>query len=288
MPLIVTTPSPNDTLLKVFRQALRPLVRLLLAKGIAYPQLIELLKGLYVELAVGEFPVAGKEQTDSRISLLTGIHRKDIKRLRTQTSDEEKTPEAVSLGMRLVNAWQRAPFADEEGRPKQLPRLARHGGDLSFEMLVTSVSKDIRARSVLDEWVRLGVATLDGNDCVSLAVDAFVPHQGFAEKAYYFGHNLHDHAAAAASNLIGNRAPFLERSVHYARLPESVISALGKDAEAGGMRLLKSLNKKAQDGVASARESAGGTDSKESPQRFTFGLYFYADDVPLRDTESLK
>lgn len=278
----MTTSAPNDTLLKVLRQALRPLVRLLLAKGIAYPQLIELLKGLYVELAVRDFPVAGKEQTDSRISLLTGIHRKDIKRLRALPPDEQRVPESVSLGMRLINVWQSPPFADPDGTPKRLQRLARQGGELSFESLVSSVSKDIRARSVLDEWTRLGIVRQEDDDTVTLASDAFVPHQGFEEKAFYFGHNLHDHAAAAASNLLGEQPPLLERSVHYARLPASAVAALAQDAEAGGMRLLKSLNRKAQ-----AIEPATGESS--AAQRFTFGVYFYAEDAaPIRLPEDTQ
>jgi hypothetical protein len=263
------TQAIPDTLLKALKRALRPLVRLALAKGVGFPQLAELMKELYVDVAARDFPVPGKAQTDSRLSLLTGIHRKDIKRLRNLPRDEERLPESVGLGMRLVNAWNNPPFADEEGQPRPLPRLASRGGELSFEALVASVSKDIRARAVLDEWVRLGVVTMDGDQNVLLASDAFVPHQGFAEKAFYFGHNLHDHTAAAASNLIGEGAPFLERSVHYATVPADVAAAIAKDAESGGMRLLKSLNRKVQ------QADAGAADAPK--QRFTFGIYYYAE-----------
>ena len=263
------TQAIPDTLLKALKRALRPLVRLALAKGVGFPQLAELMKELYVDVAARDFPVPGKAQTDSRLSLLTGIHRKDIKRLRNLPADEERLPESVGLGMRLVNAWNNAPFADDEGQPKPLPRLASRGGDLSFEALVASVSKDIRARAVLDEWIRLGVVTVDADQNVILASDAFVPHQGFAEKAFYFGHNLHDHTAAAASNLIGEGAPFLERSVHYSKVPAEVAAAIAKDAESGGMRLLKSLNRKVQ------QSDSGATDAPR--KRFTFGIYYYSE-----------
>ena len=266
------------------RKVLRPLVRLLLANGISYPQLVEMLKHLYVELAVRDFPVSGKEQTDSRISLLTGIYRKDVKRLREMPPDDERPPDTVSFGMRLMNAWQLPPYSDETGTPRSLHRLARHGGELSFETLVASVSKDIRSRAVLDEWVRFGIASVDKNDEVTLITEAFVPNQGFAEKAFYFRHNLHDHAAAAASNLLGEDAPFLERSVQHGHLPASVVQALALEAENGGMRLLKSLNRTAQ--TASLEAQANNTDA-DTQQRFTFGIYFYADDAappPLEET----
>ena len=272
------TQAIPDSLLKALKRALRPLVRLALAKGVGFPQLAELMKELYVDVAARDFPVPGKAQTDSRLSLLTGIHRKDIKRLRELPADEERLPESIGLGMRLVNAWNSPPFADADGQPKPLARLASRGGDLSFDALVASVSKDIRARAVLDEWLRLGVVAVDEAQNVILASDAFVPHQGFAEKAFYFGHNLHDHVAAAASNLAGDRPPFLERSVHYAKVPADLVAALGKDAETGGMRLLKSLNRKVQ--------QAPATEAGAPLQRFTFGVYFYSE--PSADPTSVE
>lgn len=267
-----------EVLLKALRRALRPFVRLMLAKGVGYPQVAELFKEIFVSVADNEFRIDGKAQTDSRISLLTGIHRKDVKRLRAQPEDEESVPESVSLGMRLVSAWGEPPFADEDGKPRPLPRLARRGGELSFDALVASVSKDIRARAVLDEWLRLGVVKLDVEDCVTMDAAAFVPSQGFEEKAFYFAHNLHDHAAAAVNNVLGG-APFVERSVHYDAVPADLIERLVRDAESGGMRLLHSLNRKAMAAPAAAETTA---------KRFTFGIYFYAEHAIMEDRTKVK
>ena len=89
------------------RALLRPLVRLLIAKGIGLPALMELLKEAYVDVAVAEFPVGEKKQTDSRISLLTGIHRLDVKHLRSEiVSGNDGPPMSVSLGAQIVaRAW---------------------------------------------------------------------------------------------------------------------------------------------------------------------------------------
>ena len=61
---------------------LRPLVRLLIRSGITFPVATELLRELYVNVAENDFGLPDKEQTDSRVSLLTGIHRKEVRRLR--------------------------------------------------------------------------------------------------------------------------------------------------------------------------------------------------------------
>src|SRR5262245_6581941 len=207
--------TPRPSLLNALRHLLRPLVKLLTAQGVTYPMLTELLKGIYVEVAVREFALGGTAPSDSRVSLLSGVHRKDVKRLRGAQAPGETMPEAVALGAQLAAAWTtRRDLRDRSGLPRPLPRLASQGGERSFEGLVASISKDIRARPLLDEWLRIGAVELDGEDRVVLRAAAFVPTRGFDEKAFYFGHNLHDHAAAADNNMQGGAPPSLDRSVH--------------------------------------------------------------------------
>ena len=187
--------APPQALVSALRRVLRPLVRLMLARGVSFPFVAELLKGLFVEVAEREFALEGKAQTASRLSLLSGVHRKDVRRLRgAALSAGEPMPHSVSLGAQLVAAWLAgARVCDRRGRPRPLARAASAGGEASFEALVARVSKDIRARAVLDEWLRLGIVRLDARDRVCLNAEAFVPARGFEEMAFYFGQNCHDH-----------------------------------------------------------------------------------------------
>ena len=265
--------SPPGSLVAALRHLLRPLVRLLTAQGVTYPMLADLLKQIYVDVAAREFRLEGQAPTDSRVTLLTGVHRKDVKRLRTERTDEgQAMPEMVALGAQLAAAWTtRKELRDRKGQPRALPRLASQGGSRSFEGLVASISKDIRARSLLDEWLRLGVVDIDDKDRVRLRTAAFVPSRGFEEKAFYFGHNLHDHAAAAAHNLQGAARPFLERSVHYQGLEADSVAKLAALAEKHGMDAVQSVYRSAKDCEARDRKLEG------AKQRFTFGIYFYSE-----------
>lgn len=251
----------------------------MLARGITYTYLADLLKGVFVEVAEREFPLEGKPQTDSRISLLTAVHRKDVRRLRElHESSAERVPPSVSLGAQLVAAWTGLPeYQDPTGGPRKLPRLARAGGERSFEGLVAGISKDIRSRAVLDEWLRLGVVRLNENDEVVLETDAFVPQRGFEEKAFYFAHNLHDHVAAAAHNLLGEGPPWLERSVHYDLLSAASVAKLREVATKAGMGVLLDLNRRAM-----ALEEQDKT-SEEPRQRFTCGIYFFSETTQRED-----
>jgi hypothetical protein len=255
----------------------------MLARGMNFPYLAELLKGLFVDVADKEFRLEAKKPTDSRISLLTGVHRKDVSRLRAvlDNGDESIEPGVVTLGAQLVARWLgSAEYLDENGKAKPLARFASDGGQSSFEALVTSVSSDIRSRVVLDEWLRLGVAHLDDEGRVCLNTEAFVPSKGFEEKVFYFGHNLHDHAAAAVSNLLHEQhsqadtsPPFIERSVYYDELSLASINQLKDQAEALGMKALLAMNKTALQAESQYRSAPSG----EPRQRMTFGIYFYSE-----------
>ena len=251
-------------------RALRPLVALLLEHGIGLPSLIDKLKGIYVEMAQESLKNDARGASDSRVSVMTGVHRKDVRRLRTQpTPGPEEVPETVALGAQMVAAWT-SRVREAKGRPRPLPRLQSEGGAESFEALVAGVSTDIRARAVLDAWLRLGVAELDDRDRVVLRNAAFVPSRGFAEKAFYFGHNVGDHLAAAAHNVLGGKPPFLERSVHYDSLDPASVEKLATLAEETGMKALQAVNREAMQGEARDKKS-------EAPkQRITFGIYFFS------------
>jgi Family of unknown function (DUF6502) len=278
--------SPPPALVKALRQALRPLLRVMLARGITLPYLTELIKALLVEVAERDFRLDGKPVTDSRVSLLTGVHRKDVNRLRRGNTGEddgaEKIPPVVSLGAQLVAQWLGNPqFLNAEGQPLPLPRNVSEGGAQSFEALVAGINSDIRSRVVLDEWLRLGVVKIDDQRMVCLNTQAFVPARGFDEKAFYFGHNLHDHAAAAAHNLLGQEPPFLERSLHFNGLSAGAVAELAAQSQKLGMQALVAVNKAAV--AREAREKAAedadtpAADLAKPLQRMTFGIYFYAE-----------
>lgn len=270
------TPTPSPALLRALRRLLAPLVRLLLDHQITFPVVAGLLKSVYVEEADRGLALPGRPQTISRLSLLTGIHRKDVKRLREEAAaggdDGVGKPAGLPLAAQLVARWTADPaFLDDAGRPRPLPRLARDDAadGESFESLVAAVTQDIRPRAVLDEWVRLGVAEVDGSDLVHLREEAFVPSDGFDEKAYFFGRNVRDHIATARHNLTGEGEPRFERSVYYARLRTESVQELQALAREAGADALRRVNQRAD---ALQRADEGEPDARH---RMSFGAFFH-------------
>jgi hypothetical protein len=281
-PSVAGSKPPITVLVGALRRLLRPVIRLAIHYGLTYPSLAEMLKSVYVEVADDEFQIDGKPQTDSRVSMLTGVHRKDVKRLRSEGAAETRElPKSVSLGAQIAATWSgRSEYLTRDGEPRPLPRLSATETQPSFDSLVRSVSRDIRSRVVLDEWLRLGVVSMDGEDVV-LNRAAFVPASGFEEKAFYLGQNLHDHAAAIAHNVIVPQAPMLERCVHYDGVEADSIADLSRIAETWGMKALRAVNSKVLE--------RGAEQSGPDKWRMNFGLYFYAepmsDPTPPTETE---
>lgn len=267
----ISATSAEPPIMAAIRYLLRPLVRLLLSHGISFTAFCELVKSAYVKVAEDEFTLAAKPQTDSRISLLTGIHRREVNRLRNEPDTEINLSPHASMSALLLSIWSGHPeYLDEQGQPVSLPRLAGKGGTRSFESLVQSVSKDFRPRVVLDEWLRQGIVTLDQEDRVSLVADAFVLPQDMEEKIYYFGQNIHDHVAATVHNLAGVSPPFLERCVFYDKLSKDSVQELEEYSRIVAMRALHAFNKRA------AELQKRDQKKPDAGHRSNFGIYHYS------------
>ena len=253
-------------------------MRLLIARSLTFPWAANLLRSVYVDVALREFPVGDKRQTDSRITLLTGVHRKDVKRLRAPSRGGAVAPRAASLGSQLIARWTALPeYRDAHGAPRPLARLATAGEEHSFESLVRSINTDIRPRVVLDEWLRLGLVRIDEHDRVCLDVQAFIPSEGSDEMAYFFGRNLHDHLAAAVHNMLGEPEPFLDRSVNYNNLTRDSLQELNELGRQRAMEVLQELNARA---LHLQQRDAGAA---EASLRFNLGIYLFNEDQAPAD-----
>lgn len=269
-PVIHNNPGePPESFTKALRHVLLALVRLLMRFRVVYPQLTEMLKSAYVDIAEKEFRLGDKPQTDTRINLLTGIHRKDIKRLRSQLSSGIEEPLGVSQSVRIVSRWLSEPtYTDNKGKPLPLPLKSADGP--AFESLVQEVCRqDLRPRVILDEWLRLGILSKDTEQNLVLNADAFVPSQGSDEKAFFLGMNISDHLNAASKNLFETPSPFFERCVYYDELSDDSIEELNELAHKLSMETLTRINDRAAKLKQRDRDSGGGN------KRINVGLYVY-------------
>jgi Family of unknown function (DUF6502) len=263
-------PRSAAALDRAVRHVLRPLVRLLLAKGVPYPAFSAMLKDIYFDVATGDFALGGG-QTNSQISLITGLHRKDVRSMRGVAPRPPSLSVETSIASEIFTRWiSNRRYLDRDKRPRSLARLASAGGARSFESLAGSVSKDVRARALLDELLRLGLVSLDGQDRVTLNQKAFVPRRGSDEVLHYFGENAHDHLATAVCNLLGEEPRYLEQAIFAGDLSAESVEELAALVRRAWEQLVRDIVPRAT--ALDARD----TKQKRNVMRMRFGMYFHA------------
>lgn len=253
---------------------LRPLARLMIDHGLQLSEMVELLKQALVSEAQAAYATGDKASTDTRVALLTGVHRKDVKRLRLAPESSAAEAPAPSVAASVVARWISQPhYLNTDQSPRRLARTPRHSapGEPDFSALVAEVSRDLGARAVLDELLRLGVVRLTDDDThLELVQAAFVPRPGVDAAMAFLAANASDHLSAAVHNLSPQRqgAALLEQSAFCADLSERQAGELHQRARQLWAAMLQGFLQTAT--VAEQRSAA-----EPGPRhRVRLGVYF--------------
>ena len=262
--------SRSDLFERALRGILRPLVRALIAQGVTAPAFYRILKGTYVEVAA---ETLGERATDSGVSVMTGVHRRDVKAFRSEAGPDEGSRRKLSTLATVIGRWMSRTGRDGTASPDPAapdptpPDLTRQ----EFEALVVSVSRDVRPRTVLDELTRQGLVSTSG-DVVSLDVGALLGPANMDQRLHFFSENLGDHMSAAVENLLRDQPRFLERAVFYNRLSAASAETLDAAAREVGQAALLDVNRRAL-----ALQEADRA-RNDPTHRIRFGVFFYAED----------
>lgn len=242
----IIIPNMRDDLKKIISSAvvtlLRPLVRILLKNGIPYGTFSDLVKWTYVDVALKEFGIEGRKQSISRVSIITGLSRKEVKRLKEiPVPDDLGTTERYNRAARVITGWLRdSRFVDSEGEPKVLPL---EGDEVSFSALVKAYSGDVPARAVLDEMLHTGVIEVDEGG-VRLLSRGYIVKKGDVEKLYILGVDVSELISTIGHNIESRPSDaFLQRKVVYDNIPEEAIPELRELLSKMGREFIESANR---------------------------------------------
>jgi len=221
---------------------LRPLVRVLLRNGIPYASFAELAKWAYIDVASRDFTIEGRKPSISRVSILTGLSRKEVKRIQeTSRHDDFHSIERYNRAARVISGWLKDPlFLTSKQTPRDLPF---EEGEISFSNLVKAYSGDVPPRAVLDELLRVGVVERDDGQ-VRLLAKGYIPSKGEVEKLHILGTDVRDLIASIDHNLISDPAEaFLQRKVSYDNIPEEHLPAVRAKIRELGESILESADR---------------------------------------------
>ena len=227
---------------KVAARLLLPLARLFIAHGLKYGQAEALLKAAFVQAGLDELRHAGTQPHQSRVSLGTGVHRKDVRRL-MQADAASATPARAhrSIAAEVYTRWTTSPAYRPAPDGGSLPMRDDAGGP-SFERLAREVSTDAHPRSVFEELRRLGLADSDPDGrSVRVTPGGFVPLLERSELLGLLAENTGAHLGTAVSNVLGHGPRRLEQSVFERGLTAEAVDTVDAAARDIWQRAMQEL-----------------------------------------------
>ena len=253
---------------------LRPLVRLLLRNGMAYADFTALVRRTYVEVAADHFELPGRKQSVSRVSVLTGINRKEVKRILSEPSDI--TPPENNRAARVISGWMRDNnTTDTDGRPLPLS-WGDTNAKASFEALVKKYSGDMTARSVLDELRRVGAVVMEDNT-VSLTANGYIPATSNEELLRLSSIGIADLVNTIDHNLSAeNTATRLQLSVAYDDVPHDGVALFRNLSKEKSKELLQYLDSF----LATQDRTVNPSVSGQGRYRTGLGIYYFEEALP--------
>ena len=183
------------------RQLLRPIAALLMKCGVTWRHFSELSKSVFVDVATEQFGIRGRPTNVSRVSILTGISRKEVRHqrdlLRTAPERSAKTNDAT----RLLSGWHQDPaYIGKDGLPLA---LSERGPAPSFESLFQRFGGDSPFQTLLKEMKAAGTVGLDAKGNLVAKQRFHMPVPMSESNLRYFGANLFDHARTLERNIAG-------------------------------------------------------------------------------------
>jgi len=233
----------KNKLSKATIKVLSPLIRILLRFEVSHSEFSELAKQAYVKTAYQYFSIPNRKNTYSRVSVLTGLSRKEVVRL-SQIDEKHlvETKGPLNRATRVITGWVRdEDFIDKNKQPKILPL---RGADISFETLANRYSGDITSRAILDELIRVGAVHKTDKHTVQLQQQAYIPNKSQTELLEVVTDHAADLLSTGVHNIMTeNDDPRFQRQVIYNDVPEHIKEEFEKMSQEKSMQLLIELDK---------------------------------------------
>jgi len=213
----------------------------------------------------------------SRLAIVTGINRKEVKRILDLPADVIPAVAKHNRAIRVVTGWlQDSDFNNADGEPLQ---LTYGDADCSFNQLVKRYGGDVPARAVLDELSRVGTVT-EVDSIISLAAKGYVPHESEEAMLDLFATSARDLLTTLDHNVSGEGQPRLQMSVAYDDVGAEGVETFRKLSSKKALALLQHLDGELSQYDRTKNPQAGGTG------RFRTGLGVYLIEEAVKDEPS--
>ena len=270
--------NTKTTTLNALRLLFRPVASILLKAGINWKELVEVCKATYVEVASEEFGIRGRPTNVSRVAILTGFSRREVRRLRDLLAQHEPAAFGrMNQATRVLSGWYSDDdFTGDDGQPRP---LVESGSNPSFETLCSRYSGDVPATTMLKELRHVGAIETEEDGRLVAKTRYYMPVLTDPEQVLRSGSVLEDLGNSVAYNLhrgAGDPTRF-ERRASNTNIPESAVPEFRAFLEQEGQAFLERV-----DAWLTAHEDANA----KNVVRLGLGAYWIEDRNSEKNKES--
>jgi hypothetical protein len=193
--------SAERPIVTACRLWLRPVARWLLRSGVTWKEFAELSREIFVDTATEEFGLRGRPTNVSRVALLTGLARREVRRIRAVSRGPAAAvaEESLNHASRVLSGWHLdADFLEADGRPRVLPA---QGPAPSFEVLLRRYAGDIPVTALVKELVKSG------------SIEKLASGEYKVLRRYYMPRPMDGHAVERSGSVLADMAATVEHNL---------------------------------------------------------------------------
>jgi hypothetical protein len=272
----------NDDLkkrvLEAFFLVMRPLVKILFRYGVSYREFSEVAKTAFVDIASSEFGIRGRPTNISRVAVITGLTRKEVRRIRDELEKGQYFVSVKSTPMaEVLSRWHaEQDFLDSSGRPKALQFSKGEG---SFSDLVRKFGGDVPPGAMRTELKRVGSIEEDDKGRLKMKSRTVIPADQIDKLLSSLVHGVYPLLATIETNTNSESAQDV--------MPQFTAYSLRiRDADLARLRRIShdrlSDTAESFDDLFIAYESLNASDGDDRENIVSVGLFYFEE----RDTNA--
>ena len=264
----------QEILRNTLRNILLALTRTLLRNGMSYGEFDQIARKCFVDVAFDDFTTAGKKQTVSNVAILTGLNRKEVKKMHELDVDQSgANSKQYNRIIRVLGGWINDPaFLRKDGNPRDLD----YDGVGSFGELVKKYSGDMPVAAMQKALIASANIMFTDDKQVRLLSHAYLPSDDPVEKLTILGADTRQLIETIDFNLTAaEEALRFQRKASNPRVALTAIPKIKQFLRRRGQAFLEEL-----DLYLSQHESGD-----ESTAELSIGLFYHESEDEVREVK---
>ena len=231
----------QEILRNTLRKILLALIRILLRNGMSYGEFDQIARKCFVDVAFDDFSSPKKKQTISNVAILTGLNRKEVKKMHELDVDQsDANSKQYNRIIRVLGGWLNDPaFLRKDGNPRDLD----YDGTASFSELVRKYSGDMPVAAMQKALTSSANIKFTDDNKVRLLSHAYLPSDDPVEKIAILGADTRQFIETIDFNLTASEEALrFQRKASNPRVAVTSIPAIKQFLKRKGQAFLEEVD----------------------------------------------